>query len=1034
MRYLAGLRLTPLLMCTSVAFVMTSHAAPRELTLEQRIQAQEAIERVYHAHVIGTIRPFEQAVPRELLERKVRTYLKQSVALERFWGTPVTTESLQAELFRIARQTRFPDRLLEIYAALHHDPVLIAECFARPILVERLSRTFRDRDARIKDAAPELSRENWWKEVDRDLDESLALTVASTRTILPNPGEMRSEGMETSRSALTCAPDDTWIAAGQPVPGARYQHLAVWTGNEMIIWGGTGFEADASSGGRYNPLTDSWTPTSLQNAPAGGIPWSGANVTAGWTGSEMLIWSGDVRTGARYDPATDAWQPMATLNSPDYGWAATGVWTGTEWIVWGGAHSMTAGARYNPATDTWTAISPAPIGRYYHEAVWTGALMLVWGGLDSQGVNPDLGARYDPATDSWSLMSAANAPVGRLAMSAVWTGSQMLVWGGSGSTILDTGGRYDPASNTWAAISTSGAPVARYWAPAVWTGTEMLIWGGNGMTGALGSGGSYDPSLDAWTTIPSLNAPSARRFHTTVWTGDLMIVWGGDDGFGGKDGAGGRFDPVSEVWTPVVVTASLQRRFGHATVWTGSHLLVWGGTGPYPAGTNPPYLNTGERYDPLVDAWSPISTIGAPSGRQLFPAVWTGSEMIVWGGQTETGNTATGGRYSPSSDSWADTSMAGAPSARWGATAVWTGTRMIVWGGRGLSYQNTGGRYDPVADSWQATSTVGALSPRGNHRAIWTGSVMLVVGGSDDVLTFQYRLLGRYDPALDTWSLGPVSPGQTRGVVGQVAVWDGASMLVWGGAWNGVVTGIGARYNPVLDSWTNMSTTNAPSARQGAGGVWTGHELVVWGGAAGGSYLVSGGRYDPSADTWTSTSQSGAPTERGSFTMTWTGSSAVVMGGALGSEQVHAGGAAYALGQGIDDDGDGASNCADCAPLDAGAIATPLPVTDVSVIVIPGGVQLTWVDQSVAAGSGTRYDVFSGLLSLVGAGHDFSSGSCAGDNVTGPSFDALGPDPLPGDLIYYLIRAQNACPGGTGSYGDANRDATTSASASPCDG
>ena len=208
----------------------------------------------------------------------------------------------------------------------------------------------------------------------------------------------------------------------------------------MIIWGGTGFETDARSGGRYNPLTDSWTRTSLQNAPGGGMPWSGANVTAGWTGSEMLIWSGNDRTGARYDPATDAWQPMATVNSPDYGWAATSVWTGTEWIVWGGAQSMTAGARYNPTTDTWTAISTAPIGRYYHAAVWTGSQMLVWGGYDSQGLNPNPGARYNPANDSWSLMSAANAPLGRTAMSAVWTGSQMLVWGGEQGKHLPYGG------------------------------------------------------------------------------------------------------------------------------------------------------------------------------------------------------------------------------------------------------------------------------------------------------------------------------------------------------------------------------------------------------------------------------------------------------------------------------------------------------------------------------------------------------------------------------------------------------------------
>src|SRR5438034_10725951 len=41
----------------------------------------------------------------------------------------------------------------------------------------------------------------------------------------------------------------------------------------------------------------------------------------------------------------------------------------------------------------------------------------------------------------------------------------------------------------------------------------------------------------------------------------------------------------------------------------------------------------------------------------------------------------TGGRYNPSTDSWRSTSPTNAPAARYGHTAVWTGSEMIVWGG-----------------------------------------------------------------------------------------------------------------------------------------------------------------------------------------------------------------------------------------------------------------------------------------------------------------------------------------------------------------
>jgi hypothetical protein len=67
--------------------------------------------------------------------------------------------------------------------------------------------------------------------------------------------------------------------------------------------------------------------------------------------------------------------------------------------------------------------------------------------------------------------------------------------------------------------------------------------------------------------------------------------------------------------------------------------------------------------------------------------------MIIWGGISADNS---GGRYTPSTDSWTATSIANAPSARFRHTAVWTGSEMIVWGGidrNSLVSLNTGGRY-----------------------------------------------------------------------------------------------------------------------------------------------------------------------------------------------------------------------------------------------------------------------------------------------------------------------------------------------------
>jgi len=93
--------------------------------------------------------------------------------------------------------------------------------------------------------------------------------------------------------------------------------------------------------------------------------------------------------------------------------------------------------------------------------------------------------------------------------------------------------------------------------------------------------------------------------------------------------------------------------------------------------------------------------------------------MIVWAGHAPGAVLNTGGRYYPGTDSWAATSITNAPTARDRHTAVWTGSEMIVWGGANLlpseGYFNTGGRYNPTTETWTATS-IAQRAPR----TIWS--------------------------------------------------------------------------------------------------------------------------------------------------------------------------------------------------------------------------------------------------------------------------------------------------------------------------
>jgi N-acetylneuraminic acid mutarotase len=670
--------------------------------------------------------------------------------------------------------------------------------------------------------------------------------------------------------------DDTWTATSDR-PSSRFGRTAVWTGSEMIVWGGYDVFVNifVNTGGRYNPVTDSWTPTSTTNAPT-----ARELHTAVWTGSEMIAWGGRngnnyLNTGGRYNPGTDTWTATGTTNAPTARYNHTAVWTGSEMIIWGGIGNSSlfnTGGRYNPGTDGWTATSTtnAPAARDYHTAVWTGTEMIVWGGTDGSNAM-NTGGRYNPGMDSWTVTSTANAPTGRSAHTAVWTGNEMIIWGGYGGTFLNTGGRYNSGTDSWTATSTANAPSGRYLQTTVWTGSEMIIWGGSAGAGIyLNTGGKYNLVTDSWTATSITNAPSVRYGHTAVWTGTEMIVWGGTDGSNALN-TGGRYNPGTDGWA--ATNDSPSAREFHTAVWTGNEMIVWGGW----AGNF--YFNTGGRYNPGTDSWTATSTTNAPSGRYNHTAVWTGSEMIVWGGYFFDGSTHyfnTGGRYNPSTDSWTATSTTNAPAGRRGHAAVWTGSEMIIWGGYNGSEFNSGGRYNPGTDSWTPTSTTNAPTARYNHTAVWTGDEMIVwsgIGNPGDPNTG-----GRYNPGTDTWTATSTTNAPS-GRESHTAVWTGNEMIVWGGTDTFIYLNNGGRYSPSTDSWTTTSTANAPAAREAHTTVWTGNEMMIWGGVGDSGHLNTGGRYNSSRDSWTTTSTNNAPTGRSGHTAIWTGSKMIVWGG-----------------------------------------------------------------------------------------------------------------------------------------------------------
>src|SRR6266516_890470 len=120
-----------------------SHPAAAGLTFAERVAYQRAIEDVYWRHRIwpqerSDAKPSLDAVMSQAqLEKKVADYLHKSQALQDYWQRPITAEQLQAEMDRMAKHTKQPEVLRELFDALVDDPFVIAECLARSALAER---------------------------------------------------------------------------------------------------------------------------------------------------------------------------------------------------------------------------------------------------------------------------------------------------------------------------------------------------------------------------------------------------------------------------------------------------------------------------------------------------------------------------------------------------------------------------------------------------------------------------------------------------------------------------------------------------------------------------------------------------------------------------------------------------------------------------------------------------------------------------------------------------------------------------------
>jgi hypothetical protein len=375
----------------------------------------------------------------------------------------------------------------------------------------------------------------------------------------------------------------SWRAMATSPLTPRDQGVAVWTGSEVVIVGGS-----------------SATPCP--------------------EGSDCVVALEPLADGAAYDPAADAWRTIA--DAPVAFVRALAVWTGAEVLVLAdvaGANDVLVA--YDPTTNSWTPRADPPDSGLRSMA-WTGH---AWAGVGLTS-EPGMGWEYLPSADRWQPLPID--PLGDVSdRSIVWTGEELVV----------TASRFDepglPPNGLYQAVVLGGAggwrPVARSDVTnngGAWTAVGRLVVNpGTGPTGddlPNATGGVLDVVAGAWRPLPT---PEAEG--------------GGHTGFEGRAGRwvvddNRLLDPVAGAWHTVETAPS--EAAPAVAAWTGTEVITWGGTiqqpdgapdlvadgyayrPPSPSGGSEPSVDAGENDPPAADARVVVELLDAP----LFVEGW----------------------------------------------------------------------------------------------------------------------------------------------------------------------------------------------------------------------------------------------------------------------------------------------------------------------------------------------------------------------------------------------------------------------------
>ena len=294
---------------------------------------------------------------------------------------------------------------------------------------------------------------------------------------------------------------NTWrtIAAGPASMSTGVGMASAWSGQMALFWSGNSLDGPAQ-GGMFDPTRDSW-----QRLTKGPTPGPCEGYASVWSGKELLVFGGYCGDGfasppvVAIDPSSAIWRIPRALDSL-FGYLPNGgVWAGHRAFLMGQLSLCPSRGSscqdyrpmfvsYNPVTNALSEIglkgAPVPasqLSKLSPVAWYKGRVVFATVGTPAAGL-----VFYDPASAKWKTGIPAPCSIAAIAdAQTAWIGDRFVIPCGASQLQI-----YNPAADSWQVLAAGRSPLnSRNSSAIVWTGTDLIVWSGD-----LNTAGNPTPS------------------------------------------------------------------------------------------------------------------------------------------------------------------------------------------------------------------------------------------------------------------------------------------------------------------------------------------------------------------------------------------------------------------------------------------------------------------------------------------------------------------------------------------------------------